>query len=157
MERSSDMIKIIAMAIIPICFFFFSFKCTSIKKSIEIDSLSKTEGWIDENTFRIIAEGRPVETLKNRDERRESAKRAAQINAWFKILKKFKTIDRDDKPQKIMSKTIGSQLQKNIKEGFVIDEIYDENDNCEIIYEIFEKDLRIKVLESDFSEFEVIN
>ena len=45
-------------------------------------------------------------------------------------------------------------IQNIIKNGFIIDEIYDEFGNCEIIYEVYEKNLKQMTTETDLSEID---
>jgi hypothetical protein len=46
----------------------------------------KTEGWLDDNTYRLAAACVPTKTITNKFQRRESSKRAAIINAQYQIL-----------------------------------------------------------------------
>ena len=48
-------------------------------------------------------------------------------------------------------------IQYIIKNGFIIDEIYDAFGNCEIIYEVYEKNLKNMASGTDLSEIEIIN
>ena len=49
-----------------------------------------TEGWIDDDTFRIAAAGVPTKTLTNKVQRKEASKRAAILNAQYQVIEKFK-------------------------------------------------------------------
>ena len=149
--------KVIASIIIGILCFGNFISCSSKNRNTLIDNLIKTEGWIDENTYRIVAEGKALNSIKNKDERKESAKRAAKMNAWFKILKKFKNIKNQDETSTLKDKSLALDIQNIIKNGFIIDEIYDEEENCEIIYEIYQKNLKEMVMNADLSDIEIIN
>lgn len=149
--------KVIVSIIIGLLFLSNFNSCASKNRNTLIDNLIKTEGWIDENTYRIVAEGKALNSINNKDERKESAKRAAKMNAWFKILKKFKSIKKQNETTQVNDKSIAIDIQNIIKNGFIIDEIYDEQENCEIIYEIYEKSLKEMVMKADLKDIEIIN
>ncbi len=108
-----------------------------------------TEGWIDENTFRLAAMGVPKRTLTNKVARRESAKRAAILNAQYQILEKFKGSNIEGASGmsdfEMTGIAIAQEIQGVVKGGSVRKVTYDADDNCEIIYEVRAKDLKRKV------------
>ncbi len=108
-----------------------------------------TEGWIDDNTYRIAATGAPKSTLSNRIQRQESAKRAAILNAQYQILEKFKGSKLEGASGmndfEISGMAVAQEVQGTIKGGSVTKVTYDEEQNCEIIYEIKAKGLKNKV------------
>jgi hypothetical protein len=109
----------------------------------------KTEGWIDEDTYRIAAAGVPNSKLSNKVQRRESAKRAAILNAQYQVLEKFKgsTIEGAAGMSDFESTGIAIAQEVNgvVKGGSVTQATYDDDDNCEIIYEVKAKGLKKKV------------
>ena len=109
----------------------------------------KTEQWVDENTYRLAAAGVPNSKLTNKVQRRESAKRAAILNAQYQVLEKFKgsSIEGAAGMSDFESTgiAIAQEVQGFVKGGSVVQATYDDEDNCEIIYEVKAKDLKKKV------------
>ncbi len=109
----------------------------------------KTEGWADENTFRIAAAGAPKRTLTNKVARRESAKRAAILNAQYQVLEKFKGAKLEGATGmsdfEMTGIAIAQEVQGVVKGGSVFKVTYDAEDNCEIVYEVKAKGLKKKV------------
>ncbi|PKL41117.1 MAG: hypothetical protein CVV44_00325 [Spirochaetae bacterium HGW-Spirochaetae-1] len=114
----------------------------------------KTEGWIDENTYRIAAAGVPTRTLTNQVQRREAAKRAAILNAQYQVLEKFKGSKIEGAAGmsnfEMTGIAIAQEIQGTIKGGSVYKVTYDAEDNCEIIYEVKAKGLKKKVSAADW-------
>jgi hypothetical protein len=109
----------------------------------------KTEGWLDDNTYRLAAAGVPTKTLTNKVQRRESATRAAILNAQYQILEKFKGSKLEGAAGMSNFETTGiaiaQEVQGVVKGGSVQSVTYDAEDNCEIIYEVKAKGLKKKV------------
>lgn len=109
----------------------------------------KTEGWLNEDTYRLSAAGVAKQTLKNKIARRESAKRAAMLNAQYQVLEKFKgsTIEgaAGMSDFEMTGIAIAQEIQGTVKGGSVASVTYDEEDNAEIIYEVKAKGLKKKV------------
>ncbi|MCL1832938.1 MAG: hypothetical protein FWG49_00390 [Leptospirales bacterium] len=108
-----------------------------------------TEKWVDENTYQIAASGVSNSKLSNKIQRRESAKRAAILNAQYQVLEKFKgsTIEGAAGMSDFESTgiAIAQEVSGYVKGGSVKKATYDEEDNCEIIYEVKAKGLKKKV------------
>jgi len=113
-----------------------------------------TEGWVDENTFRIAAAGVATRTLSNKIARRESAKRAAILNAQYQILEKFKGSRIEGAAGMSNFEMTGIAIAQEVKGitkgGSVKKATYDADDNCEIIYEVRAKKLKNKVGAADW-------
>jgi len=109
----------------------------------------KNEGWVDENTFRIAAAGVPTRTLTNKVQRKESAKRAAILNAQYQVLEKFKGAKIEGAAGMSNFETTGMAVAQEVKGivkgGSVYSITYDAEDNCEIIYEVKARGLKKKV------------
>jgi len=109
----------------------------------------KTEQWVDKDTYRIAAAGVSNSKLTNKIQRRESAKRAAILNAQYQVLEKFKgsTIEGAAGMSNFESTgiAIAQEVSGYVKGGSVVKATYDDEDNCEIIYEVKAKDLKKKV------------
>ena len=148
--------KLFAIALILSMGLVFNFSSCGGKKlggQVEGDKFT-TENWVDENTYRIAASGAPKATLKNKIQRRESAKRAATMNAKYQVLEKFKgskvegaagTSDFEN-----TGMAIAEEVEGFINGGSVISATYDEDDNCEVIYEVKAKGLKKKVTVADW-------
>ena len=114
----------------------------------------KAEGWIDDDTYRIAAAGVPNSKLSNKVQRRESSKRAAILNAQYQVLEKFKgsTIEGAAGMSDFESTgiAIAQEVGGVVKGGSVVSATYDDDDNCEIIYEVKAKGLKKKVGAADW-------
>lgn len=113
-----------------------------------------TEGWVDDNTFRIVTMGVPKKTLTNQIARRESAKEAAILNAQKNILAKFKgaKVGAASGMQdfEMTGVAVSQEVEGVIKGGSVRKVTYDADDNCEIIYEVKARGLKKKVAAADW-------
>ena len=109
----------------------------------------KSEQWVDENTYRLAAAGAPKSDETNRIKRQQSAKRAAILSAQYLVLEKFKgsSIEGAAGMSNFESSgiAIAQEVSGIVKGGSVVQETYDEEDNCEIIYEVKAKGLKKKV------------
>lgn len=114
----------------------------------------KNESWVDENTYRLAAAGVANSKLKNKVQRRESAKRAAILNAQYQVLEKFKGSKIEGAAGMSDFESTGiaiaQEIQGVVKGGSVMSATYDEEDNCEIIYEVKAKGLKKKVSAADW-------
>ena len=108
-----------------------------------------TEGWVDDDTFRVAAAGAPKRDLTNKVQRRESAKSAATINAQAQVLEKFKGARIEGAAGMSDFESSGVAFVKEvegvIQGGSVKNVTYDEDDNAEVIYEVKAKGLKGKV------------
>ena len=109
----------------------------------------KTEGWVNDDTYRISAAGVAKQSLKNKVARRESARRAAILNAQYQVLEKFKGSRIEGAAGmadfEMTGIAIAQEIQGTVKGGSVTSVTYDEEDNAEIIYEVKAKGLKKKV------------
>jgi hypothetical protein len=103
-------------------------------------------GWADDDTFRITMAGEASKTA-GPDEWKQSARRAAVLNAQYRMLEQFKGykleaatgIEAVDPGGFAVTK----QLKKLVKEGIVVRERYDEEIRaCEVQLEVREKALK---------------
>jgi len=113
--------------------------------------------WIDNDTYRLHAAAAPSKKLRDaeREERRKYSKRIAILNAQYQIIEKFKGI-----PLEAATGIMGSDpaavgvakdLKEAVKRGTVISESFDEEDNCEVLYEVKDKALKKKVQYAEWS------
>ncbi|MCP4138294.1 MAG: hypothetical protein GY754_45450 [bacterium] len=114
----------------------------------------KNRGWVDENTYRWQTAGSPKRGLTDIAERKTTAKLAAVLNAQYTIIEKFKgarlegaagMLDISDEDFKR-----GEELKKIAKNGTVIKETYDNEQNCEVIYEVKSPKLKRKIYNAAF-------
>ncbi|HOO71223.1 MAG TPA: hypothetical protein PK926_05630 [Spirochaetota bacterium] len=149
--------RCISLPVLLLSFFLYSSCSTS---GVNSNASRNKTGWIDDHTFVIMAIGKPVRKLTSTRERKESAKRAALMNAHFKILKKFKKLSNKSTGKDVAAAAVRSKtavkITTIIKNGKVLSEQYDRNDNCEITYRVRNKNLNMLIKESDLSSIDVI-
>jgi len=106
----------------------------------------KTEGWVDDNTYRTTSTSAPKEGLKNKVQRRGTARESAVIIAQSHIIEKFKGAKVEGAAGTSDYASTGFAASKEfsgiVKGGSVMKETYDEDDNVEIVYEIKSKGLK---------------
>lgn len=107
-----------------------------------------TEGWVDDDTYHVTAVGVPKATLTNKVARRAASQRAAILNAQYKVLEKFKGATTEGASGmsdfEMTGIAVAQELNGVVKNGSVKKATYDDEDNCEIIYEVRSKGLRNK-------------
>jgi hypothetical protein len=106
----------------------------------------KTEGWVDADTYRTTATSAPKEGLKNKVQRRGTARESAVLVAQAHVIEKFKGAKVEGASGTSDYASTGFAASKEfagvVKGGSVMKETYDEDDNCEVIYEIKSKGLQ---------------
>ena len=109
----------------------------------------KSEGWITPDIFRVTATGVPKPGLTNKIQRRGTAKEAALIMGQKRILEKFVGARIEGAAGSADYASTGIAIAKEfggtVKGGTIVKETYDEEDNCELIYQIEKKGLRASV------------
>ena len=122
--------------------------CKSGGKSIVQKDVWQTEGWVDEDTYRIYASGMPKEGLTNKIQRKGTSRESAILLAQKNIIEKFKPI-RSEACADYSSGNyaLSKELVGVIKGGTIIAERFDVEENCEIIYEVKSKGLKNKIQE----------
>ena len=110
----------------------------------------KSEGWVDDNTFRVISTGVPKAGLVNKIQRRGTAKEAAIVMAEKRIIEKFVGARIEGAAGAADYASTGVAVSKQfegvVKGGTIVKETYDEDDNCEIIYQVEKKGLKKEVM-----------
>jgi len=108
------------------------------------------EGWIDENTYRIVEKGMPDKKIKDETDKRKNAKKTALLNAQSHVLEIFKksktTADGIPPDFGMPENQIVYDVYTSVRKGSIKSEIYNIDDSCEIIYEVQLKDLKSKVI-----------
>jgi uncharacterized membrane-anchored protein len=108
-----------------------------------------TDGWVSPDIYRVTAIGVPREGLKSKMQRRRTAHEAAKIMAEKRIIEKFvgarleEAVGMADYAStgKLVLREFGSL----VKDGIIVKSTFDEDDNCEIIYQVERNNLRNKV------------
>ncbi|MDY6935477.1 MAG: hypothetical protein SVZ03_14785 [Spirochaetota bacterium] len=108
-----------------------------------------SEGWVSADIFRVTATGVPKEGLTNKIQRRGTSKEAALIMGQKRVLEKFVGARLEGAAGAADYASTGIAIAKEfggiVKGGTIVKETYDEEDNCEIIYQIEKKGLRASV------------
>lgn len=108
-----------------------------------------SEGWADDDTFRVIAVGIPKAGLENKMKRKITSREAALTMAQRNILNRFRGASITSKSEINEGETgslkVTRELKGVITGGHIIKETYDEEDNCEIIYEIRSTGLKKRI------------
>ncbi|MCP4132190.1 MAG: hypothetical protein GY754_14560 [bacterium] len=103
----------------------------------------KTLGWINADTYRGVGKATPAPNAQGKSERRMSSKEAALLDAQYRIIEKFIGSRLTATGNLHSNKTSKKEkFFKIVKAGKIIKATYDNEDNCEIIYEIEAKGLR---------------
>ncbi len=140
------MTRKVTVALALIAFAFALVSCgDNIGGQVKGESF-KTEGWVDDNTYRTTSTSAPKEGLKNKVQRRGTARESAVIIAQSHIIEKFKGAKVEGAAGTSDYASTGFAASKEfsgiVKGGSVMKETYDEDDNVEIVYEIKSKGLK---------------
>jgi hypothetical protein len=110
---------------------------------------SMAEGWVGPDRFRVTATGVPKQGLQDRTQRRESAKEAARIMAQARIMEKFTAARRESgagaAEQASPAVAVSREFGALVKAGTIVNATYDEDDNCEIVYQVEKNNLKNEV------------
>jgi hypothetical protein len=107
------------------------------------------EGWINDDTYQIAAGGIPISSLLLIDQKKESARIAAMLNARCQIIDTFigykiklEDLKNNGELEEI---PIHEELKAVVKAGIIKKTVWDYNANCEIVYEVKYPGLKKKV------------
>lgn len=108
------------------------------------------EGWMDGDTYRKTATGIPQRNFTNAVQRKESAKRAAVLQAQYNILEYFNGAKVESSCCYVLMHTemdlrTMQEVKGYVKGGSVLATKFDDEHNCTILYEVKMKDLKVKV------------
>jgi hypothetical protein len=110
---------------------------------------TKTEGWVNDDTLRVRGIGAPNPNREGKVQRETQACDAAQMAAQARILEMMVGASIEGASGSMDGESTGVALTKEfggtIKGGDVIERTVDDEQNCEIWYEIKEKNLRKKM------------
>lgn len=109
-----------------------------------------TEGWVTDDIFRVTSVGVPKAGLTNKIQRQGTAKEAAQIMAEKRIIEKFVGARLEGAAGAADYASTGIAVAKEfsgvVKGGTIVRATYDEDDNCEIVYQVEKKGLKKDVM-----------
>src|SRR4030067_128115 len=115
-----------------------------------------TEGWVDDDTFRLAAAGIAKKDLKNIIQRKEASKRAAILNAQYQVIEKFKGSKIEGASGmenfEMTGIAVAQELKAVAKGGSVKKVTWDDEQNCEVIYEVRAKGLKKKVAAAEWKD-----
>ena len=141
--------KLLLVALIAVVAISFT-ACGSSKMGGQVKGDSFiSEGWVTPDIFRVTATGAPKPGLKDRVMRRGTAKEAAIAMAEKRIVEKFKGARLEGAAGAADYASTGVAVAKEfeglVKGGTIVKETYDEEDHCEIVYQIEKKGLKKEV------------
>ena len=106
----------------------------------------KQTGWIDDLTYRVLAIGSSEKHYKNTFTRRANSKKAAILHAKYIIRNKFKQyiIEKSNSTisEKTASQIVKDNLESIISKGNVNQQLFNDIDECEILFEVKGKNLK---------------
>jgi hypothetical protein len=150
--------KSLVLSLIFLCGIAFSLSsCKSDKiggNIIKDGEKAKTEGWIDEDTFRMAGMGASPIEENDPFVRKAMSKEAATIDAQVKIIEKFTGAKVQGaagvKNFRLSGFAAAKEIEGAIKGGSVYNVEWDkETQDCVVIYEVKAKGLQKKVKSAD--------
>jgi len=114
-----------------------------------------TEGWDGDNIYRTTATGSPGAKFKEKSAviQKNAAKEAARLLAVNNVLKKFKGEKIEAASGMANFETTGiavsSEVEGFVRGGSIIKETYNEEYDCEIVYEVRAQNLKKMVRSTD--------
>jgi len=130
--------------------------CGGSKLGGQVEGQSfKTEGWINNDTYRITSTGCPGKLGEGKPQtlKRKFSREAARLDAQRLVLAKFKG-ERIEaaagmKDFEVSGVALAAEVEGTVKGGSIIKETYGDDDCCEIVYEVKSKGLKKKVQSAD--------
>ncbi len=138
---------IIALILISAGMISCTGKNVTDKSESAIDNL---EGWINDDTYQLAAGGIPVRSLKMIDQRKESARLDAILNAQYQIIMQFTGLQIKRKELKNINlgeAPVSNELKSILRQGIVKKTVWDYEENCELLFEIKYPGLKAKVIQ----------
>ena len=106
----------------------------------------KSEGWLDDDTFQVKAIGAPHPDAEGKVKRKTQSKQAALLAAQARIIELMIGSRIQSATASLDGESTGVAVSKEfegmLKGGEVVQETYDSEDNCELIYRIYRKGLK---------------
>lgn len=109
-------------------------------------SKSKPEGWINEDTFRVMGMGVPSDDITEKFQREITAKQAAELDAKNKIVSKIvgsyvESLSASEKGM-LNENVIQERVAGRIRGVSVIETKWDGKQNCTVVSEVYSKGLK---------------
>ncbi len=109
-------------------------------------SVKNPEGWIDDNTFRVVGMGVAPNSSKDSFQRKVLSKEAALLDAKDKVVSKIvgSYIESVSKSERgvIVQATVEERVAGRLRGGSVIQTEWDGEENCVLTYEVSSNNLR---------------
>ncbi len=109
-------------------------------------TVKNPEGWIDDNTFRVVGMGVAPNSSKDSFQRKLLSKEAALLDAKDKVVSKIvgSYIESVSKSERgvIVQSTIEERVAGRLRGGSVIQTEWDGEENCILTYEVSSNNLR---------------
>lgn len=142
----------IAAIVLTVGVVFALTSCGGSKIGGQVEGKSyKTEGWIDPDTYRLTTTGCPGKLGEGKPQtlKRKFSREAARLDAQRLVLAKFKGEKVEAaagmKDFEVSGVALAAEVEGTVKGGSIIKETYQEDDCCEIVYEVKAKGLKKKV------------
>ena len=109
-------------------------------------SRNQPEGWINDDTFRVMGMGSPSDDIDDKFRREVAAKQAAELDAKNKIAAKIvgsyiESLSSTEKGM-IDEYVIQERVAGRIRGTSVIESKWDSKQNCTIVMELYSKNLK---------------
>ncbi|MDH5719967.1 MAG: hypothetical protein OEZ13_05015 [Spirochaetia bacterium] len=136
-------------AVMLSAFMLFSGACGGTQESqLDGDSYT-TEGWLDDDTFQVVALGAPAPDAKGLVKRKTQAKEAALLSAQKRVVELFVGARIAGASGSDSGESTGIAITKEfeglVKGGEIAKITYDEEHNCEIVYRVRAENLKDRV------------
>jgi len=126
----------------------YNFSCGGTTDSQVKGQSYRSEGWVDDDTFRVTVMGLANQNIKRQAQKRILAKESALILAQKRIIEKMigsnirgaSAVKDGESAGMVVTK----EFEGMVKGGSIVNEKYTEEDDCEITYEIQSKGLKKK-------------
>ncbi len=110
---------------------------------------SRSDGWVNDNTFMIAAGGVPTRTIMDIKKREQNSLRAAIINARHHVIERFKAYGGKDSADvenfEMTGNAVAQELRGIVERGSVHNPTWDKDQNCSIYYRVTAPGLKKKV------------
>ncbi|MEI0477629.1 hypothetical protein [Brachyspira pulli] len=112
-------------------------------------SRNKPEGWVNDNTFRVLGLGSPSDDTRDKFRREVEAKQAAELDGKNKIVAKIvgsyiESLSSTEKGM-IDEYTIQERVAGRVRGLSVIESKWDSSQNCTVVMELYGKNLKQRI------------
>lgn len=109
-------------------------------------SRTRPEGWINEDTFRVMGMGVPSDDISDKFQREITSKQAAELDAKNKIVSKIvgsyvESLSASEKGM-LNENVIQERVAGRIRGVSVIETKWDSKQNCTVVSEVYSKGLK---------------